>query len=229
VPVNPGGWEINNYNAGVAAKGAAAGALAGVDANYGAIDNVQLHLLATLAYADWSGSAVQFGPGDTEIGVKCRFLPATQNDWWPQIGVYPLLDFPTGSAERALGTGAVHAFLPVWLEKDSGRWATYGGAGYWINPGLGNRNYWFTGGVVQYQLLDTFALGVELYHQTSSATGGPGSAGYPLGSQDTTGFNIGGTYDFNSTYHLLFSFGRGLENAQASNVFSYYVALRLSY
>ena len=151
VPVEPGHWEINNYSAGTFVKGAAAGAMAGIDANYGPVENVQLHLLAPVAFAQSSGMSEQFGVGDIEVGVKYRFLPAGNNDWWPQIGFYPFLDFPTGNAARGLGTGETHAFFPIWLQKDFGKWTTYGGGGYWINPGAGNENYWYAGWVLQYQ------------------------------------------------------------------------------
>ena len=100
---------------------------------------------------------------------------------------------------------------------------------YWINPGSGNQNFWFAGWVLQYRLTDALGLGGELFHQTASTTGGPGSPGFPLGSGNSTGFNVGDTYDFNKTYHLLFSVGRGLENAATTNVSSYYLALQLTY
>jgi len=103
---------------------------------------------------------------------------------------------------------------------------TYGGGGYWINPGPGNKNYWFVGWVLQRQVTDSLALGGEIFHQTSFATGGPGSPGFPLGSKDTTGFNLGGTYDFDQNHHLLFSAGRALQNASTTNAFSYYLALQ---
>jgi hypothetical protein len=229
VPVDLGHWEINNYVAGTFAKGAFAGVLPGVDANYGAIQNVQLHLLVPIALAQSGGMSARWGLGDLEIGAKYRFIPAEEKDWWPQIAFYPFLDFPTGNADRGLGTGATHLLLPIWVQKDFGKWSTYGGGGYWINPGPGNRNFWFAGWVVQYQLTDTLNLGAEIFHQTSFSTGEPGSVGFPLGSKDTTGFNFGGVYDLNKTYHILFSFGRGLQNASDSNLFSYYLALRVTY
>ena len=229
VPVDLGHWEINNYSSGTFANGTFAGVLPGVDANYGAIQNVQLHLLVPFALAQSSGQSTEWGLGDVEIGAKYRFLPADEKDWWPQVAFYPFLDFPTGNADRGLGTGATHLFLPIWLQKDFGKWSTYGGGGYWINPGPGNRNFWYAGWVVQYQLTDTLTLGGEVFHLTSFSTGEPGSVGFPLGSKDTTGFNFGGVYDLNKTYHILFSFGRGLQNVSASNLFSYYLALRLTY
>jgi hypothetical protein len=171
---------------------------------------------------------MQYGPGDIEIGAKYRFVPARETDWWPQIAFYPFLDFPTGNTDGNLGTGATHAFLPIWLQKDFGKWTVYGGGGYWINPGPSNQNFWFAGGVLQYQLTDRLALAGELFYQTASMTGGPDSAGFPLGSRNTTGFNFGGTYDINATYHVLFSFGRGLDGTVTNN-FSYYLALQLRY
>lgn len=228
-PVESGHWEITNYSTATTARGASAGVLSGIDANFGAVENVQLHVQAQAAFAQWSGVTPQFGVGDTEIGIKYRFISARESDWWPQIAIYPTVTLPTGDANRGLGLGATHAFLPVWVQKDFGKWTTYGGGGYWINPGVGNQNYWFAGWIVQYQFTDALALGGEIFHTTRSSTAGPGTPVFPLGTKASTGFNLGGTYDFSSTYHLLFSLGRGLENASATNAFSYYVALRLTY
>jgi hypothetical protein len=44
----------------------------------------------------------------------------------------------------------------------------------------------------------------------------------------SAGFNIGGTYDFNDNYHLLFSFGRGLQHAKETNEFSWYLGLQVT-
>jgi hypothetical protein len=227
VPVDPGHWEINNYVAGSLAKGISAGVAPGVDANYGAAKDVQLHLLALAAVEQINGAKAQWGLGDLEIGAKYRFLPAGEKDWWPQIAFYPFLDFATGNVARGLGTGATHAFFPIWLQKDFGKWSTYGGGGYWLNPGAGNKNFWYVGWVTQYQLTEKVSLGGEVFHQTSSSIAVPGIV--TLGSSDTTGVNFGGVYDFDTTYHLLFSFGRALDTAPATSMFSFYMALRLTY
>jgi hypothetical protein len=163
VPVDRGHWEINNYVAGSLANGASVGVAPGVDANYGAAQNLQLHLLVPAAVAQIDGMSTQWGLGDVEIGAKYRFLPAEEKDWWPQAAFYPFLDFPTGNTERGLGTGATHAFFPIWLQKDFGKWSTYGGGGYWVNPGVGNKNFWYAGWVVQYQLTDTLSLGARYF------------------------------------------------------------------
>jgi hypothetical protein len=51
-----------------------------VDANYGAIDNVQLHLQVPLALVQSTGVNAQWGPGDVEVGAKYRFVPANESD-----------------------------------------------------------------------------------------------------------------------------------------------------
>jgi hypothetical protein len=68
VPVERGHWEINNYSTATFARGAVVGVFPGVDANYGAAENLQLHLLVPLAFSQWSGASMQYGPGDIEIG-----------------------------------------------------------------------------------------------------------------------------------------------------------------
>ena len=116
------------------------------EVNYGAISNLQLHLIAPPEFSAPSGAATHYGYGDTELGVKYRFVQETT--YCPQIGVFPLLEAPTGDEKTGLGTGHLQAFLPVWLQKSFGQWLTYGGGGYWINPGTGNRDWWVRRGSV---------------------------------------------------------------------------------
>lgn len=227
-PVEYGHWEINNYSSSVFANGASFTVAPGSDINYGILPEVQAHVNVALAASTTSGIGTSYGPADLEFGVKYRFIDAKPEDWWPMVAFYPLLDPPTGNASQGLGTGRAHAFLPIWLQKSFGKWTAYGGGGYWINPGPGNLDFWFTGAVLNRQITDKLQLGLELYHQTKSNTATSGSAGFPLGAQDTTGLNFGGVYDFDKTYHLLFSAGRALENP-AVNEFSYYVALRVTF
>jgi hypothetical protein len=136
---------------------------------------------------------------------------------------------PTGDATHGLGSGRTHEFLPIWLQKDFGKWTTYGGGGYGHNPGPGNKDYWFVGWLLQRQVTDDLALGGEIFHQTASTTARPGDVGYPLGAKDLTAFNLGGVYDLSEHYHLLFSGGRGLQNADSGDAFSYYLGLQWTF
>jgi hypothetical protein len=218
-PVDCGHWEVYGFSMATQVKGDTSGTLTGVEVNYGAAPNLQLHVIAPLAFDASSGGGMQIGAGDLELGAKYRFIDPGPDDWWPQVGAFPLVELPISDAQRGLGSGHWREFLPVWIQKDFGAWTTYGGGGYWINPGTGNRNYWFFGWLLQRQLTARLALGGEVFHQTADKIGG----------KDTSGFNGGGIYDFTENYHLLFSVGRGLQDAAATNEFSYYVAIQWTF
>jgi hypothetical protein len=215
-PVDCGHWEVYGFSMATRVQGDTSGTLAGVEINYGAAPELQLHLIVPTAFDDPSNRSTQVGIGDIELGAKYRLVDLEKDDWWPQIGVFPLVEIPSGDADRGLGAGHTRAFFPVWLQKDFGDWTTYGGAGYWMNPGVGNRNYWFAGWLLQRKLTDELALGVELFHETPDT----------ISAKDATGFNFGGIYDFNEHYHLLFSAGRGLQNMPETNEVSYYFGIQ---
>jgi hypothetical protein len=145
-------------------------------------------------YAPASGAS-SYGNGVTELGVKCRFI--RESAWRPQIGVISLLEMPPPSGDRNLGSEHLQAFLPLWLQKSEGKWTAYGGGGYWINPGAGNRNWWFTGIVIQRQVLPNLAPGLELFHGTSRQGG----------QAAQTAFNLGLVWDLSDLQHIIFSAG----------------------
>jgi len=183
-----------------------------VELNYGILPDTQFHLIAPMAYDAPRGSASHFGYGDTEIGIKYRLVHET--DGLPAIGIFPLVEVPTGNQNKGLGNGQAQYFLPLWLQKDFGRWTTYGGGGYWIKPGSGNKNYWFSGILLQYSFSDTFYLGGEIFYQTADTAGG----------LDSSGFNVGASIPLVGRFQLLLSAGHGLTNT-SSNRFSFYIAL----
>lgn len=181
-----------------------------IELNYGVVPNVQLHLIAPLAYDTPNGGRTHYGYGDTELGVKFRFIQETEH--FPQIGIFPLLELPTGSESDGLGIGHVQAFLPVWLQKSFGDWTVYGGGGYGINPGAGNENWGFCGVVVQRHVTKNVLLGAEVYHRTTMETGG----------RSDTAFNLGTVIDFTEHQHLLFSAGRSIDGPTDFQVYFAY-------
>jgi hypothetical protein len=219
VPVDYQHWEVYAFSTGTTVDGDTSGILPGVEVNYGALPDLQLHVIAPVAFDAPSGGSTQFGMGDTELGMKYRFVHEDEDGWLPQIGIFPLVELPTASKARGLGTGATQFFLPVWIQRSFGTWTTYGGGGYWHNPGIGNRDYWFTGWLLQRQVTDALAIGAELFHQTADTVGG----------SDSTGFNVGAIYDLSDNYHLLLSAGRGIENASKTDAFSYYAAFQWTF
>jgi hypothetical protein len=223
-PVDYGHWEVYGFSAGAYRASDFTGVGPSIEVNYGALPNLQLHMILNAVFDTPAGQSAQRGLGDTELGVKYRMVNPGPDDWFPEIGVFPLLEVPTGNARRALGSGHLQEFLPVWLQKNFGKWTTYGGGGYLISPGVGNRNSWFAGWLVQRQVTDKLALGVEIFHQTSIATGRDG----------TSGFNVGGIYDFTDHYHLLLSVGRGalqyaVDAGALAKPFTYYAAFQWTF
>lgn len=190
-----------------------------LEVNYAARENVELHALFRLAFDHVSGERTQWGYGDTELGIKYRFLDQDNEGWLPAAAFFPLVLLPTGDEDRGLGTGHTRGFIPLWLGRDFGKWSTFGGGGYWINPGDGNRNYWFAGLGITRQVTDDLKLGGEVFYITRTETDG----------KDAPGFNLGAVYDISDQHHILFSAGRGLRNASETNEFSTYIAYQLTF
>jgi hypothetical protein len=211
IPVDYHHGEFYLFSTGTRDAEGTSGVGPAMEFNYGILPDAQFHLIAPMAYDAPQGEASHFGYGDTEIGIKYRLVHET--DSLPAIGVFPLVELPTGDEDEGLGNRQAQYFLPVWLQKDFGKWTTYGGGGYWINPGSGNKNYWFSGILLQYSFSDTFYLGGEIFYQTADSVGG-----------DSSGFNVGGSVPLARRFQLLFSAGRGMTNT-SSNRFSYYIAL----
>jgi len=199
-PVEYQNWEF--YTASMHSKlgGDWSGTAPHFELNYGAAPELQLHLIAPLAYDSPPAGAAHYGMGDLELGAKYRFLQETNG--WPQVGIFPLLETPTGGARVNLGNGHCQAFLPVWAQKSWGSWTVYGGAGYGINSLSGRDNWGFGGVVLQKQVLTNVLIGVEVYHQTLYETDFPNVG---------TAFNVGAVIDLSEHHHLLFSAGRSID------------------
>jgi hypothetical protein len=199
-PVDYQHWEFDIASQDAKMGGDWSGTAPHFELNYGVVTNVQLHLIAPLAYDVPPAESAHYGYGDTELGVKFRFIQET--NYLPQVGIFPLFEVPTGSARDNLGNGHLQTFLPVWLQKSWGSWTVYGGGGYGINSLSGNQNWDFVGGVLQKQVLPNVLIGAEVYHQSLLQTDFPNSG---------TAFNIGTVIDFTEHQHLLFSAGRSID------------------
>jgi len=185
-----------------------------LEINYGAVPNLQIHLIAPMMYVEPEGNSSQYGYGDTELGVKYRFIK--ESDYFPQIGIFPMVEFPTGDKARGLGNGRTQYFLPLWLQKSFGPWTTYGGGGYWINPGLGNKNWWQLGWQLSKDINNHLTLGAELYFKTASTTD----------SDDTFGYSIGTIINLNENHHILLSIGQDIDGL---NYLSVYVGYQFTF
>ncbi len=212
-------FEITPATMGTRTTDGWTGSLPAMEVNYGAVPGLQLHVAVSQGYTAPVGGRTGFAPGDFEIGGKYRFVSPDADDWFPRAAVYPQIEVPGGNQKLGFGTGHAAVFLPLWLQKDFGPWTTYGGGGYWINPGAGNRDYSFAGAALWRKISDPLNVGIEVFHQTSPADG----------VKQSSGFNVGTTYDFSENWHLLASVGTGIQNSAATNQLSYFLGLQLTF
>lgn len=213
---DPGVVEVGHvefllfYQSTLAAE-ARTGTLPGLELHLGALDKTELDVIAPYAFTVPSGESAHRGYGDTTLGIKYRLIE--ESDGMPLVSLVPKINLPTGNSGRGLGNGGSQVFLAASAQKSWNDFQTYGNVGYWINNGPDNRNYWFLGWQAQYQFSDHWILGAELFHTTEQV----------IGQQASTGFNLGGSYLLDQHNQLVFSAGRGLQNAAQTNRASAYV------
>jgi len=185
-----------------------------IELNYGIVSDVMLHLITPYAFNKPEGASTQHGYGDTEVGIKYRFMNAEDDHF--MAGIFPLVELPTGDSDKGLGAGHTMFFVPLWLQKSWGPWQSYGGGGFWRNPGAGNKDYWFFGWQVQREISKTLTLGTELFSQTRTTEDG----------NSRTGYTLGAIVNVTDDHHLLFSTGRDLHG---ENRFSAYLAYQYTF
>jgi hypothetical protein len=184
----------------------------GVELNFGAAQDLQLTVGLPASYARDDGGW-QWGAGDLEVSAKYRFYHRED----VSIAVFPGLALPTGS--NGMSAGKITALLPVWAQKNVGPWSVFGGGGYAINPGSGNRNY-LTGGVaVTRSYSERLMMGVEIDRQGADTVGGSGS----------TSLGMGMILDLEGPFRLLGSAGPTFDDAGGSVGFHAFIALGLDF
>jgi hypothetical protein len=218
-PVEFQNLEINLHALGTKAEMGSSGVLPGLEVNYGAMPDLQLHAIVPMNYTAPVDGRTGFAMGDIELGAKFRFITPGEDDWFPQVAVYPLIAVPSGNQNLGFSTGHTQVFLPLWLQKDFKPWTAYGGGGYWINPGVGRRNYVFFGAALWREVTENLKVGVEVFHQTS-----PDEI-----EKDSTGFNVGAIYGFADSWRVMSSVGMGLQNVSETNQLSWYLGLQRNF
>jgi hypothetical protein len=217
-PVEYQHWEINYGLSKTWSEDAFAAAFPSVDINYGYTENVQLHIQPKYSFIDDTNT--RFNSIDnTEVGVKYRMFNRDDTDSVLMVGVYPMIQLPTGDNKLSSGSGKTQIFLPVWAQYEKNDWTFYGGAGYRFNNWVDSKNSVFVGALASYQITNKFSLGGELFNESAVS----------IADKSTSGFNIGGAYKCTDDYHLLFSVGKGINDLTSSNRLSMYIALQAIY
>lgn len=213
-PTDHGKWEIYGPQFEASGKGAVFEGAAGVEVNFGAAKDLQVTVGIPAAYThDRSGWS--WGGGDLEVSAKYRFYNNEMARL--QIAFFPGVTLPTAS--HGMGNKEVTALLPIWAQKDAGHWSIFGGGGYAINPGQGNRNYWTGGVAVTREISQELSLGFEANHQGADLIGGNGS----------TSVGIGATWQHKAPFRLLASAGPTFEDGDRKAGFHSFVALGIDF
>ena len=188
-------WESYLFSTADATPEGTSGSGPAFEFNVGALSDLQLHLVVPLTYVSPESERRAYGLGDIELGFKYRFIEETGGH--PMVGLFPVLEIPSGDADRGLGNGRTWGKLPVWLQKNWEPWTTYGGGGYVINPASEARNYFFGGWLLQREFGERLTLGGEVFAQERSSKD---SGSFAL-------FNFGGSFKITPNFQLLFSGG----------------------
>jgi hypothetical protein len=176
-PTDTGHWEIYAFSAG-GGRGSSFDADAGLDLNYGPAKGVQLTATFPLSFSHEPANGWRRGTGDVEVAVKYRFLNDEKHGF--SAAVFPRTFLPTSTLE---GHERTRLLLPVWLQEDlAGGTSIFGGGGYELNPGPGNRNFWQAGAVVTHDVNGALSLGGEIAWQQRDSVGGTAETDAGLGS-----------------------------------------------
>ena len=180
--------------------------------NWGALPRVQLHAILPWGVAAPSNNPVylpggsgptNFGLTDMELGAKIAWIKEGRR--CPQIGSFTMFEMPTGNSGNGLGVGKVWYKLPLWLQKNSGKWLFDGGAGYQVVPQTGYRDFFYTGWLVKRELSEQWELGTEVFAH--------GREGYAAAQTEaSTMIDVGGYYHFkkNPNEQILFCYGHSV-------------------
>jgi hypothetical protein len=115
-----------------------------------------------------------------------------------------------------LGEGHAKVLIPPWLQKSWGQWTTFGGGGFWYNPGTDKKNYWFGGWELQREISKSLTLGAEIFGNTRPA----------VDEGNSYGFNLGAIINLSEEYHILISSGRDIHGP---NNFTAYAAFQWTF
>jgi hypothetical protein len=212
VPTDTGHWEIYGFSAGEGRR-STLDEDAGFDLNYGPVKGVQLTATLPLSFSHDSIDGWRGGTGDVELGVKYRFVNDEKNGL--SAAIFPRIILPTAS--RSPGERA-RLLLPLWIGKDfRGGTSLFGGGGYEINPGPGNRNFWEGALALTQDVSKTLSAGTEVAWQQSDVDGGT----------DQTRAGLGMIVKLSDHHALLFSGGPTW--AEHHTGYHFYAALGLNF
>jgi hypothetical protein len=180
-----------------------------VDINFGIGDRIQLTYENAWLRVQNPGSAIKFGLGQSNPGVKWRFYDTGEDGLG--ISIFPqfFLNNPDNAVRRGITSPNDSFLVPAELTKKIGPVDIDFEIGYLAAVHKGP-NGWITGLVVGHEFTPKLEIDVELYNQGDF---------HP--SQNQPVFDFGGRYKLHSPIILLFMAGRSFE--AASPIHAYFV------
>jgi hypothetical protein len=212
IPTGPGHWEIYAFTAGEG-RGSSVDADTGLDLNYGPVKDIQLTATLPLSFSHEPHEGWRGGTGDVELGVKYRFFDDERSG--VSAAIFPRAILPTSSLAHDEKT---RILLPLWVGKDfAGGTSVFGGGGYEINRGAGNRDFWQAAAAVTHDLSKQVSVGAEVTRQGADTIGGTAQ----------TRAGVGSIVKLGGPYALLFSGGPTWADHRTG--FHFYGALGLNF
>lgn len=191
-PTDVGHWETYAFTA-ADGHGSDLGGDVGLDLNYGAVENLQLTATVPLSYSHAPDEGWSSGAGDLEFGAKYRFVHDEALGF--SAAAFPRLILPTASDSAG---GEVRVLLPIWLQENlPGGTSIFGGGGYTLNGGAGNRDFWQAAVAFTRDVGHSVSVGAELAWQESDTADGSAE----------TSAGLGMVVQLSDRYGLLFSAG----------------------
>jgi len=166
-----------------------------LDINYGLGERIQLKYEVPWVFLHEEGTGTQNGLGNSEIGIKYRFLDQTQHG--VSLSVYPQVSFnnPTSSDERGLVDPGTELLLPFQIARAFGPVELNLELGYAFIEH--SEDEWIYGLAAAWPLIECFELVGEIH----------GAATRDF-TEDGMVFNLGGVIEIYRNFNLLFSAGR---------------------
>jgi hypothetical protein len=177
VPTDTGHWEIYAFTT-AEGRRSTIDADSGFDLNYGPVKDVQLTATLPYSFSHAPLEGWRSGSGDVELGVKYRFIHDEKSGF--SAAIFPRAILPTAAHSPGEKT---RFLLPLWIGKDlAGGTSIFGGGGFTINPGAGNRDFWQAAIAVTQDLSKKVSVGAEITRQGSDTVGGTAQTRAGIGS-----------------------------------------------
>lgn len=170
-----------------------------LDLNYGLGERVQLKYELRWLVLDEEGAAARNGLGNSQVGVKWRFLDEERHG--VSVSVYPQLSFnnPTSSDERGLIEEGLDLSLPMQVSRSVGPIELTLELGYVLVEG--REDEWLYGLAAAWPVTDGFEIVGEVHDNATREF-----------EEDELVFNLGGVVDLHENLSLLVSAGRSFHD-----------------